>query len=581
LSNPPGGAVAPEAAIQALGETVYWFTRSIPSNSLDWNAAAQRVLDQKTNGQQDTGGSTRTAASALVTFSTPDVLVPPGGGGTGPSSIWWDPNYNPDPGDSAGHGFATFLAEHSTDRVPSLGHYLELNSNTMTNSLRQQRLDLLIHDLGPNGTAQFIAQLGAEIPSWSSSSNFQRLQALFRSTFISMIGNGSFGQAEAATLMQSMATQDLPYSKQHLPYPLTAWFTTNLLGSIPATSNSDAVKLSAAQELITLGKNANSPENRQDDYAQAADLLGTVAQTGGASGARQVLNILGNYSRRNPGFMSNFAQNATLGMMNLAQPGGSLARYGTAFPGMASLLNALNNMNDAASSTGLTAKDLAIQAFGGATQAIQNNPSQASALLTEERVLGQGGLRTALANTFAKYTPQCLLQWGQLKGYMAEIDASAQADLARFIGFELSPIGAPAAASTALNTLMRGAVAPFMDYVYSQGADSDDASIDRFLGHSTGLQKVEFASNYVGAMLGAMWDVANYNEGIGQGRGTTQQEVVDFADTVADAISVAQSAAGVAAGGGPEDPATWLAVAQHCRECVQPDGLRQHTCRGA
>jgi hypothetical protein len=56
-------------------------------------------------------------------------------------------------------------------------------------------------------------------------------------------------------------------------------------------------------------------------------------------------------------------QNATQGMMNLTQP--STQKLGTAFPGMASLLNALTNMKDAASSVDSTAKDDNARAFYG------------------------------------------------------------------------------------------------------------------------------------------------------------------------------------------------------------------------
>jgi hypothetical protein len=429
----------------------------------------------------------------------------------------------------------------------------------MTNSQRQQRLELLIHDLGPNGTARFIALIG--MPSFDtefSPRNLPRFQALFRSSFISMIGNGSFGQSEAASRMKSLASQKPSQ---------TAWFTTNLLGSIPATSNSNAVKLSAAQELITLGL-ANSKE-RQDDYAQAADLLGTVGQEGGTSSAQQVLNILGNYSQQHPNFMFTFAQDATQGMMNLSPPGTmNLAKpqYGTAFPGMASLLNALINMNDAASSTGQTAKQLAIKAFGGITQVIQNQPSQVSALLTEERVLGNNGLRVALANTFGKYAPECFQQWGNAtNAEMNVMNVCAKTGLGTFMGFELSPIGDATAARTALNTIMKGAVGRFMNYAYSRGANGD-ASMNQLMGCGlTRANKTYDASGYVGAILGAILAVANTSEARALSpTGTLKtgqlvpQAVVDFTGILQQAMNVAEDLAPVASG--PEDPGSWLAI---------------------
>jgi hypothetical protein len=423
------------------------------------------------------------------------------------SSDVWGQNYNPDPNDPLGQKMAAGLAQDvkwGRDAYDGLGGLLDLDTpggSSLTDTQRQQRLQLLIHDLGPDGTANLIEQVGlygtdqykqALLPQFKA-----QFPSLLQSTFGQMINDGSFSPQDAAQLMDSLMVSP-PQELNNAPWVNPAWFATNLLGSIQG-QNSAQVKIAAGQELINLAQTAGAGTSASTiDSAEASDLLASAAQD--PAGYQPVIDLLNQMDSKNPGFMKSFAQDATLGMMNLSQsnqtPYDFLAGNGTAFSGMANLLNTLTGDSPT--------KSLALEAFDGITSAIASNPSKASELLTEENVLAdQGGLRDALANTFAKYTPEALAAWSGAPGTHEVPNTAMQDRLMSFMGFELSPIGKTADANYAVDSIMKAA-GRFSNYALG----NPDAGLDAFFRAGlSGPQKQQDAANYAGMILGSAFNV--------------------------------------------------------------------------
>jgi hypothetical protein len=490
---------------------------------------------------------------------------------TGAPSDIWNPNYNPDAGDKVGQDFAAALAneiERGGDPGNGLAALLGLNNTPgikLTDAQRQLRMEQLIHDLGPAGTAKLMAELGfngAPTQSQALSQNTQ-FTNLLQSSFSQMINNGSFSQQDAKSLMDSLASQ----ASSPQAWNNTAWFTTNLLGGVQGP-NSAAVKIAAAQELINLAQKAPAGSYaRTVESAEASDLLGNAAQD--PAGYQPVINLLNQLDSQHPGFMKSFASDATLGMMNLSQSNQTLYSTlgnATAFQGMANLLNTLTGDSPT--------KTLAIEAFDGITSAIASNPSQASGLLNEENVLPyQSGLRDALANTFAKYTPEVLAAWSGAPGTHEVPNTYMQDRLMSFMGFELSPLGSSADANSAVDSIMNG-VSRFTNYALGKG----DPGIDAFFRAGlSGPEKQKDAAYYAGMILGSALNVSadaqaflNGHYGSPPDVSAIQWRIVwDWARTIVDAGTTAGGVAVLASG---NIPASFLGWMQTLRSFVSVPG---------
>ncbi len=223
------------------------------------------------------------------------------------SSDVWDPGYNPDPNDKAGQDLARAIAQEinrNGDPGNGLQALLDLDNTRglhLTDAQRQQRLEQLIHDLGPDGTAKLIRALGVNATTESQMlSQNPQFQKLLQSTFGKMINDGSFSPQDAARLMDSLATLAASSKLSPQAWNDTAWFTS-LLDGVQGP-NSAAVKIAAAQELISLAqKEGAGSYARTAESAEASDLLGSAAQD--PAGYQPVIDYLNQMERQHQGFM--------------------------------------------------------------------------------------------------------------------------------------------------------------------------------------------------------------------------------------------------------------------------------------